>query len=78
MYIGSRQNLKTINCDSSIMIKNQPAPRVRSFNYLGVNLDESLEWNDHIEMNCKKVGAGIGLLRRIKPYVLAYTLQTSI
>ena len=76
MYIGSRQNLKTINRDSSIMMKNQPVPRVRSFSCLGVNLDESLEWSDHIGMICKKVGAGIGLIKRIKPYVPAYTLQT--
>ena len=41
MYIGSRQNLKTINCDSS-MIKNQSVPRARSFSCLGVNLDEAL------------------------------------
>ena len=76
MYIASRQNLNTINCDSSIMIKNQPVPRVRSFTCLGVELDESIEWNDHIEMICKKVATGIGMMKRIKPYVPAYTLQT--
>ena len=76
MYIASRQNLNTINCDSSIMIKNQPVPRVRSFTCLGVELDESLEWNDHIEMICKKVAASIGMMKRIKPYVPAYILQT--
>ena len=76
MYIGWRQNLKTINSDSSIMIKNQLVSRARSFSCLGVKLDESLEWNDHIEMICKKVAAGIGLMKRIKPYVPAYTLQT--
>ena len=43
------------------MIKNQPIPRVRSFSCLGVELDESLEWNDHIEMICKKVEADIGI-----------------
>ena len=42
MYIASRQNLNTINCDSSIMVKNQLVPRVRSFTCLGVELDESL------------------------------------
>ena len=74
--MGSRQNLKTINCDSSTMIKNQPAPRVRLFSCLGVELNESLEWNDHIEMIRKKVAAGIGMMKPIKPYVPAYTLQT--
>ena len=55
MYVGSRQNLKTINCDSSIMIKNELVSRVRSFTCLGVELDESLEWNDVIEMICKRL-----------------------
>ena len=35
-----------------------------------------IERNDHIEMICKKVAAGIGMMKRIKPYVRAYTLQT--
>ena len=78
VYKGSRQNLKTINCDSSIMVKNQPVPRVRSLSCLGENPDESLEWNDHIEMICKKVAAGIGMMKRIKQYIPAYILQTII
>ena len=49
---------------------------MRSFSCLGVKLDESLEWNDHTEMICKKVAAGIRLMKPIKPYVSAYTLQT--
>ena len=76
MYVGSRHNIKTVNYDSSIMINNQPVPRARSFTCLGVKLDEILEWDDHIEMICKKVAAGIGTMKRIKPYVPANTLQT--
>ena len=41
-------------------------PPVRSFTCLKVNVDESLEWSESIEMICKKVAAGIGLLQRIK------------
>ena len=58
------------------MINNQPVPRVRSFTCLGVKLHEILEWDDHIEMICKMVGAGTGTMKRIKPYVPAHTLQT--
>ena len=35
-----------------------------AFTCLGVELDKSLEWNDHIEMICKKVAAGIGMMKR--------------
>ena len=41
---------------------------------MGVKLDETLNWDEHIEIVCKKVGAGIGILKRIKPYVPANTL----
>ena len=34
---------------------------------LGVELDENLESNDHIEMICKKAAVGIGMVKRIKP-----------
>ena len=33
-------------------------------------------WNEHIEMIYKKVAAGIGMMKRIKPFVPANTLQT--
>ena len=45
--------------------------RFQDFGHLPV-----LEWNDHIQMICKKVAAGIGMMKRIKPYVPAYTLKT--
>ena len=48
--------------------------KVHSIPCLGVKLDETLNWDEHIEMVCKKVCAGIGILKRIKPYVPANTL----
>jgi hypothetical protein len=56
------------------MINDQLIPRVQSIPCLGVKLDETLNWDEHIEMVSKKVGAGIGILQRIKPYVRANTL----
>ena len=76
MYIGSRHNLKIMNDDLPVVINNQLVPRERSFTCLGVKLDETLEWNEHIKVICKKVAAGIGMMKRIKPFVPANTLQT--
>ena len=42
---------------------------------MGVLIDEKLSWEKHIERICKKAGAGIGALRRAKPFVPADTLQ---
>ena len=65
-----------MNDDFPVVINNQPVPRERSFTCLGVKLDETLEWNEHIEMIYKKVAAGIGMMKRIKPFVPANTMQT--
>ena len=64
-----------MNEDLSVVINNQLVPRERSFTCLGVKLDETLEWNGHIETICKNVVAGIGMRKRIKPFVPANTLQ---
>ena len=57
------------------MLNGQPIPRIHSIPCLGVTLDETLSWEEHIEAICKKVGAGIGMLKRIKPFVPAQMLQ---
>ena len=74
MYVGSNHNLAKIDNEFPVMINNQLIPRVHSIPCLGVKLDETLNWDEHIEIVCKKVGAGIGILKRIKPYVSANTL----
>jgi hypothetical protein len=70
----SYHNLAKIDNEFPVMINDQLIPRVHSIPCLGVKLDETLNWDEHIEMVCKKVGAGIGILKRIKPYVPADTL----
>ena len=63
-----------INDDTPVMLNGQPIPRIHSIPCLGVTLDETLSW-EHIEAICKKVGAGIGMLKRIKPFVPGQMLQ---
>jgi hypothetical protein len=70
MYVGSNHNLAKIDHEFPVMINDQLIPRVHSIPCLGVKLDES----SHIEIVCKKVEAGIDILKRIKPYVPANTL----
>ena len=66
MYVGSNHNLSKIDNEFPVMINDQ---LIQLNLVLGVKLDETLNWDEHIEMVCKKVGAGIGILKRIKPYV---------
>ena len=73
-YVGSNHSLAKIDDEFPVMINDQPIPRVHSISCLGVKLDETLNWEEHIDMVCKKVGTGVGILRRIKPYVPANIL----
>ena len=59
-----------------ISIDNNLVSRVPSNKCLGVLLDEKLTFETHIEYICKKACAGIGALRRIKPFVPLWALVT--
>ncbi len=71
MVIGSRHNLnvKVADLRSNIKINNNDVSPVFSQKCLGIYLDERLAFDVHIEKLCKKICAGIGVLRRIKPFV---------
>ena len=78
MVVASTYNLNTKSGDLSnvISIDNSLVSRVPSNKCLGVLLDEKLTFETHIEYMCKKACAGIGALRRIKPFVPLCTLYT--
>ena len=42
---------------------------------LGVQIDEKLTWECHIYMICKRAGAGVGAMKRIKAFVPIDTLE---
>ena len=48
------------------MANNIPVSRTDTHKCLGVQIDEKLSWDSHIDMICKKTSAGIGVMRRIK------------
>ena len=74
MFIGSPRNLSSKIGDKPVLINSAPVPRTGTFTCLGVKLDGKLNWDNHIDSICQKVSAGIGIMRRIKPYVPRKTL----
>ena len=78
MVVGSTYNLNTKSGDLSnvISIDNNLVSRLPSNKCLGVLLDEKLTFETHSEYMCKKTCAGIGALRRIKPFVPLCALVT--
>ena len=62
--------------ESYLTNRKQSISRADTFTCLGVDLDEKLSWEKHIEKICGMVSAEIGAMRRIKPFVPPVTLQT--
>ena len=69
MYIGSSFNFKNKIAQNPILINNVPVPRTESYTRLGVEPDERLTWEKHIDKICAKVGAGM------RPFVPLETLK---
>ena len=57
------------------MIHDKPVTRYSSFRCLGVELDERMSWENHIDSICRKVGSGIGIIKRVKSFVPYETLK---
>ena len=75
MIIGSSYNLKNKVSSNPILINNVPVPRINKYKCLGVTMDERLSWEEHINSICSKVSAGIGAMKRVKPFLQLPTLK---
>jgi hypothetical protein len=50
----------------NLLINNSPLNRVESFKYLGITVNQTLSWSDHIEELFTKVIQRLGIIRRVK------------
>ena len=57
------------------MLNGKTIHSTDSFECLGVIIGKRLLWDKHIEKICKKVGAGIAVMKRIKPFVPIETMR---
>ena len=70
MVIGSRQRLRICNNESiHIEYDGKVIERCFTIKCLGVIIDENILWHDHVKSVCKKVFAGLAVLRRVRPFV---------
>ena len=75
MLIGSRQRLSTLDTSPSLEIDGTPVSHVTFTKFLGVYIDQNLSWNVHVNNLCKKIAAGIGVIKRSRAFVPFDTLQ---
>jgi hypothetical protein len=57
-------------------INNQDIEHVKTFEYLGIKIDEGLLWNAHIEKIRKKITKVIGILTHLRRFISSQTLLT--
>ena len=50
----------------SVKINNKPLERCSSYKYLGIIIDEKLNWGKHLDYICKKVSKACGALAKIR------------
>ena len=62
MVLGNPKGEWKVDLD----ICGEKVEQTQSIKILGVNLDDDLNFRDHIRGMCKKVGGMIGILRRLK------------
>ena len=80
MLIGSRSRLKRIgqseNSIPALKIGEEPVSMVKHAKYLGVQVDQHLLWDEHLNVINKKISRGIGMLKFAKRYLPLQTIQT--
>jgi hypothetical protein len=74
ILIGSSHRLKNLTKQPNIKIDQDKIKQVHHSRLLGVEIDEKLSWNKHVENVAKKATSGIGAIRRIRDFVDRETL----
>ena len=70
----SSHRLKNLTKQPNIKIDQDKIKQVHHSRLLGVEIDEKLSWNKHVENVAKKATSGIGAIRRIRDFVDRETL----
>ena len=65
MIIGSSQRLNKID-SISFKVDNIDLDEVSSFKYLGIVINNRLNWQDHVDQMFSKINKKLGLLKRIR------------
>ena len=76
MFIGSPYNLKNKVGNQQVMINDKPVTRYSFLRCLRIELDERMSWEKHIDSLCRKVASGIGIIKRLEPFVTHETLHS--
>ena len=77
LFHSSRRKIET---GLDVLVDGVTVDQVRVFKYLGVLINDTLTWSDHVDMICRKVSCRLNLLRRLSwflPHSLLLTYLKS-
>ena len=72
--IFKARNMNLTNIFDSLNINNQIIHSVNEYKYLGLIIDDKLNWSNHVSKIAKKIAPYVGIFRRLKYYVNIDTL----
>ena len=72
VFHRKQKHIKKLN----IAINGAKIDRVKSFNFLGITIDEKLSWSHHVAIVKKKISKVIRILYRLKNIFPLETLET--
>ena len=79
MLISTKQKYKALqnqNHDFRVIIRGTELDTVMNTRYLGVNIDSSLDWKEHIKAISPKFSRAIGFLKHARNFLPQDTLKT--
>ena len=80
MLIGSRAKLQNISNGADIRPKfitdDEVVLMIKEAKYLGIQIDITLSWKEHINIIASKISRGVGMLRYAERYVPHSTVKT--
>ena len=69
MIFHYRQRIITGNDMPRLMINNSLIEQVTEFNFLGLTVNEYMNWNSHTQKNANKISRTLGVMNRLKRYL---------
>ena len=81
MIFHNRQRKLDMYDQLKLSINNLPIKRTKTFNFLGIVINEFLTWNDHFTYISQKINPVVGLINRLKhqlPTVILKMIYNSL
>ena len=57
-------------------IENNSIERIREFNFLGLTINETMTWSSHVRKIASKIGRTVGVLHKLKHFLLKDASKT--